>query len=136
MAKPTGLRITRIHNQKSGSKDLEDEYVVIVNEGTETWGLSGWLVTDETDQQLRPHVYTFPEKLTSGSGWTFDPGEAIFVITGPGADTFIANPAGAGNRPQFHFHWNRTSFVWNNSGDRVYLRHPDGRFATEPFPVP
>jgi hypothetical protein len=36
----------------------------------------------------------------------------------------------------FHFHWNRTSFVCNNSGDRVYLRHPDGRFATEPFPVP
>lgn len=24
--------------------------------------------------------------------------------------------------PQFHFHWNRTTFVWNNSGDRVYLR--------------
>ena len=77
MTRRTGLRITRIHNQRSGSKNLEDEYVVIIDEGTETWKLSGWLVTDETDQQLRPHVYAFPEKLTSGSGWTFDPGEAI-----------------------------------------------------------
>jgi hypothetical protein len=135
MTRPTGLRITAIHNQKAGSKDLEDEYVTILNDGTQTWQLSGWLVTDETDQQLRPHEYTFPEKLTGGSGWTFDPGEAIFVITGRGDDKFIANP-GDGMRPQFHFHWNRTSFVWNNSGDRVYLRHPDGTFATEPFPTP
>ncbi len=135
MTRPTGLRIIAIHNQKAGSKDVEDEYVTILNDGPQAWDLSGWLVTDETDQQLRPHVYTFPQKLTSGKGWTFAPGEAIFVITGPGDDKFIASP-GTGNRPQFHFHWNRTSFVWNNSGDRVYLRHPDGTFATEPFPIP
>jgi hypothetical protein len=135
MTRPTGLRITGIHNQRAGSKDLEDEYVSIVNEGTQPWSLSGWLITDETDQQLRPHVYTFPDTLTSGSRWTFDPGEAIFVMTGSGDDRFIGTPE-AGKRPQFHFHWNRTAFVWNNSGDRVYLRHPDGTFATEPFPIP
>jgi hypothetical protein len=134
MTKPAGLQIKAIHNQKAGSKDLEDEYVTIVNDGTQTWDLSGWLVTDETDQQLRPHIYTFPQKLTGGSGWTFAPGEAIFVMTGRGDDKFIANPE-TGKPPQFHFHWNRTSFVWNNSGDRVYLRHPDGTFATEPFPA-
>ena len=128
-----GLKITAIHNQKAGSNSLEDEYVIIVNEGTQTWNLARWLVSDESDQQLRPHVYTFPPKLTGGSCWTFDPGEAIFVITGPGEDKFIAN-AGAGKRPQFHFRWNRASFVWNS--DRVYLRHPDGTFATEPFPAP
>jgi len=134
MAMPSGLRIAQIHNQRAGSKDLEDEYVVIVNDGDTSWKLTGWLVTDETDQQLRPHEYRFPEQLTGGSGWTFDPGEAIFLITGPGKDIFIGNPSTG--RPQFHFHWNRNSFVWNNSGDRVYLRHPNGTWATQPFPMP
>jgi hypothetical protein len=129
---PAGLRITQIHNQSKGSKDLEDEYVVIRNEGGQKWNLVGWLVTDETDQQLNPHEYVFPEKLTSGSRWTLDPGEAIFLITGSGSDIFFptATP------PQFHFHWNRKAFVWNNSGDRVYLRHPNGTWATQPFPAP
>ena len=41
MTRPTGLRITSIHNQWLGSSDLEDEYVVILNDGTQPWGLSG-----------------------------------------------------------------------------------------------
>jgi hypothetical protein len=31
---------------------------------------------------------------------------------------------------------NRQAMVWNNSGDRVYLRNADGTFVTQPFPVP
>ena len=134
MALPTGLKVVRIHNQATGSKDLNDEYVVILNDGNQKWDLAGWLVTDDTDQQIRPHEYRFPRLLAAGGTWTFDPGEAIFLNTGTGNETFIAQPATG--RPQFHFYWGRSSFVWNNSGDRVFLRHPDGRWATEPFPVP
>jgi hypothetical protein len=136
MTKPTGLRIPGIHNQRSGSKNLEDEYVVIVNQGHRP-GIcrGGWSPMKPINNSGLMSILS-PEHLTSGRGWKLDPGDAIFVTTGPGDDTFIAHPASAGNRPQFHFHWNRTSFVWNNSGDRVYLRHPDGRFATEPFPIP
>jgi hypothetical protein len=131
---PTGLRIVEIHNQRKGATNPDDEHVLIFNDGSTKWNLVGWLVTDETDQQERPHVYRFPEKLSGGSGWSFEPGEAIFLMTGHGQDTFIAKPSRG--KPQFHFYWNRNSFVWNNTGDRVYLRHPDGEFATEPFPIP
>jgi hypothetical protein len=72
--------------------------------------------------------------LAKGQGWTFDPGEAIYVFTGHGDDAFIATPASG--RPQFHLYWGRDAMVWNNSGDRVYLRNADGTFVTQPFPIP
>jgi len=133
-AVPTGIRIELIHNQKRGSRDLNDEYVMIVNDGTQRWDLAGWLVTDETSQQLRPHEYRFPAELANGQKWYFDPGEAIYLRTGSGQDVFIAKPSRG--RPQFHFYWDRRAFVWNNSGDRVYVRHPNGTWATQPFPIP
>lgn len=134
MATPTGLSITRIHNGKQGAKDENDEWVLIVNDGTQTWDIRGWRLTDETDQQLRPHIYVFPTNLARDQGWTFAPGEAIYVFTGHGADVFHANPSSG--RPQFHLHWNRDAMVWNNTGDRVYLRNVDGTFVTQPFPIP
>jgi hypothetical protein len=134
MTTPTGLSITNIHNAKLGATDERDEWVRIVNDGTQTWDIRGWLLTDETDQQLRPHVYAFPATLATGQGWSFAPGESIYVFTGRGQDVFNAAPSTG--RPQFHLFWNRDAMVWNNSGDRVYLRHPDGTFATQPFPIP
>lgn len=134
MAEPNGLRIEEIHNQKVGSKDLNDEWILLVNDGKSSWNLAGWLITDETSQQLRPHEYELPETLGNGRGWQFAPGEAIYLRTGTGTDSFIPNPSRG--RPQFHFFWNRRAFVWNNSGDRVYLRHPNGTWATQPFPIP
>lgn len=134
MAEPTGLRITAIHNARRGASNENDEWVLIVNDGQRSWDIRGWILTDETDQQLRPHIYGFPATLKNGGGWTFDPGEAIYVFTGRGADVFSANPSSG--RPQFHLHWGRDAMVWNDSGDRVYLRNADGTFVTQPFPVP
>jgi hypothetical protein len=134
MATPTGLSITRIQNGKRGAKDENTEWVLIVNDGTQTWDIRGWRLTDETDQQLRPHIYVLPASLARDQGWTFAPGEAIYLFTGRGADVFIANPSSG--RPQFHLHWNRDAMVWNNAGDRVYLRNVDGTFVTQPFPIP
>jgi hypothetical protein len=134
MSPPTGLSIVAIHNAARGAADKDDEWVLIVNGGSQTWDIRGWRVTDETDQQLRPHKYEFPATLAKGQGWTFDPGEAIYVFTGRGDDVFIASPATG--RPQFHLYWGRDAMVWNNSGDRVYLRNSDGTFVTQPFPIP
>lgn len=134
MTTPSGLSIQRIHNARGGAKDEDEEWVLLANDGQTTWDIRGWRITDETDQQLRPHIYLFPSSLANGSGWSFAPGEAIYVFSGHGSDVFIAKPSAG--RPQFHLHWNRDAMVWNNAGDRVYLRNADGTFVTQPFPVP
>src|SRR5438067_5729696 len=132
--RPSGVRIVEIKNQRRGAKSADEEWLQIDNDGSTNWKLIGWLVTDETPTQERPHEYRFPPTLAGGGAWTFDPGESIYLFTGSGRDAFI--PRTAGHRPQFHFYWGRRAFVWNNTGDRAFLRHPDGTFATEPFPVP
>ncbi len=135
MAEPSGLRIVAIHNARQGAKSTDDEWVQINNDGSQQWTIHNWELSDETAQQLRPHIYRFPKTLANGGSWTFDPGETIYVFTARGQDVFIAKPAN-GARPQFHLHWNRDAMVWNNSGDRVYLRSEDGRFLTVPYPIP
>jgi hypothetical protein len=110
------------------------EWIAINNDGELTWQLVGWEISDETPTQRRAHVYRFPIRIGNGV-WQFEPGETIFVFTGVGADQFIASPS-SGGRPQFHFFMNRRAMVWNNAGDRVYLRNADGTFVTQPFPVP
>lgn len=132
MAAPTGLRIAGIRNAATGATNENEEWALILNEGDRRWDIRGWILTDETSQQLRPHIYRFPDALPS-AGWSFDPGEAIYLFTGKGTDGFHRPTDG---RPQFHFYWGRNAMVWNNPGDRVYLRNDDGTFVTQPFPVP
>ena len=132
--RPTGLKIVQIHNQVAGAKNTNEEWVLVANTGAQKWNLTGSLITDETPAQSKPHVYHLPERLGNGERWTFDPGETLYLITGVGDDVFIRNPTSGS--PQFHFFWNRNAFVWNNSGDRVYLRHANGEFLTEPYPIP
>jgi Lamin Tail Domain len=134
MTTPTGPSITTIHNAKTGASNEGDQWVRIVNDGAQTRDSVAGRSLTRTDQQLRPHVYTFTAALAGGQAGSFAPGEAIYVFTGRGPDVFIATPSSG--RPQFHLFWNRDAMVWNNSGDRVYLRHPDGTFATQPFPIP
>lgn len=129
----SGLRIVEIHNQRVGSRDADSEYVRVDNDGTYRWAIAGWLLTDETSQQVRPHVFRFPQ-LIAGRTWTLDPGETVVVVTGTGTDTYVN--VDRSKRPTFWVYWGRTAFVWNNSGDIVYLRHPDGEFVTQPFPCP
>jgi hypothetical protein len=135
MAEPSGLRIVAIHNANNGAKNTDGEWIQINNEGSQVWTVHNWELTDETERQLRPHIYRFPMTLDSGSKWSFDPGESIYVFTGHGQDAFIAKGSPEA-KPQFHFYWNRDAMAWNNSGDRVYLRGEDGRFITVPFPIP
>ncbi len=80
MGAPTGLKIVAIHNARRGATNTDDEWVQIDNDGSETWVIHGWRVTDETDQQIEPHIYVFPDKLATAPGWTFDPGESILCF--------------------------------------------------------
>lgn len=98
----TGLKITAIRNQKAGAQSTNDEWVRLENAGSQRWNLAGWLITDETDRQINPHIYPLPERLTDSSTWALDPGEALYLRTGHGKDVFIANPSKG--MPQFHFY--------------------------------
>jgi hypothetical protein len=135
VTEPTGLKITEIRNARKGATNANEEWILIQNNGTRSWSVQGWEITDETITQQRVQIFRFPQRLANGAEWQFDPGQSIYVFTGAGVDQFLASP-GAGHRPQFHLHMNRQAMVWNNSGDRVYLRNADGTFVTQPFPVP
>lgn len=123
------VEITSIHNNPSGtdtSKKLNDEYVVIRNTtANKRFILTGWIVSDRTPTGQETHLFRFPEKL-NGGGWTLDPGEYIFLMTGKGTDQFIK--AEGKQPPQFHFYLQREWFVWNNPGDTAFLRLPNGEF--------
>lgn len=77
---------------------LDDETIVIVNDGRETLDLSGWIVRDESSR----HRFTFPSHTMLG------PGERVTVAS---SDT--------GWDPG-------RSAVWNNGGDMALLQLPDG----------
>ncbi len=137
MSSSSGLRIAAIHNASNGATTVDDEWVQIVNAGTQRWESYDWELVAGFGQQLRPDVFHFPIILPgiTGGWWTFDPGESIYVFTGPGVDSYHPHPPD-GRRPQFHFFWGLDSMAWTNRGDRAFLRPGVGLPLTEPFPVP
>lgn len=124
------VEITSIHNNPSGTdtpSKLNDEYIVIKNATTDRkFNMTGWIVSDQTPTGQETHLFHFPEKV-NGGGWTLDPGEYIFLMTGKGTNQFIK--ADDKHPPQFHFYMQREWFVWNNSGDTAFLRLPNGEFV-------
>ena len=84
--------------------NLNDEWVRFTNSGSAPLNLDGWLVADESAS----HRYTFHDL-------TLAQGAAITLYTGCGTDTEIER------------YWcNQNSAIWNNSGDTVFLRDPNG----------
>lgn len=123
------VEIVSIHNNPSGTdtqRKLNDEYIVIRNTTADKkFSLAGCIVSDRTPTGQETHLFHFPDKL-NGNGWTLDPGEYIFLMTGKGTDKFINRN---GNQPpQFHFYMQREWFVWNNPGDTAFLRLSNGEF--------
>ena len=100
------LTVARIRADADGddNRNLNDEYVVLRNDGDSTLRLDGWTVSDEAGK-----TYAFP------SGTTLSPGESLTLYTGRG-DT---------RHPDYY--WGRDGAVWNNDGDVVTVRRPDGR---------
>jgi len=104
------LVVDRIHADAQGNdnENLNDEYVVFRNAGTETLTLGSWAISDAAD-----HRYTFPD------GFALAPGETVTLHTGSGTDTGT------------DLYWGRSGAVWNNGGDTVTVTGADGRVVVE-----
>ena len=99
------LAVAEIHADAAGDdrENLNDEYVVFENAGTETLDLSGWTVEDEAGKR-----YAMPD------GATIAPGETLTLRTGSGTDT------------ETDLYWVAGSPVWNNAGDTVIVENATG----------
>jgi micrococcal nuclease len=99
------LELVRIHADAAGNdnENLNDEYLVFENTGTETLDLSGWTIADEAG-----HTYTIPE------GVTLAPGEQLTLFSGSGTNT------------QTELFWGADGALWNNGGDTVIVSTATG----------
>jgi competence protein ComEC len=99
------LRLVEVNADAEGDdrENLNDEYVVLANDGDGPLELSGWTLADEAG-----HTYTFPD------GFTLAAGEQVTVHTGSGTDTAT------------DLYWGAGSPVWNNAGDTVVVRDASG----------
>jgi competence protein ComEC len=105
-ASPAGsLAVAQINADAAGDdrENLNDEYVVFRNTGSETLDLSGWTVSDEAGQ-----TYTIP------SGTTLGPDKTITLHTGSGTDS------------ETDLYWGSGSPIWNNGGDTVRVTNSQG----------
>ena len=84
--------------------NLNDEWVRFTNTGSAPVDLDGWIVADESAS----HRYTFQSLALA-------PAASVTLFTGCGTDTDAER------------YWcNTGSAVWNNAGDAVFLRDPNG----------
>lgn len=101
-----------------------DERIVIQNKSLNLVPISGLEVTDHTEQQLRPHIYSIP-MYTDGSDIWLGPNEYVVLHTGSGNDKWV-NPSSPGKRRTLHLYWDRKAQVWNDERDHAYVRRSDG----------
>ncbi|CQH55307.1 beta-lactamase domain protein [Halobacterium hubeiense] len=104
------LAVVGVHADATGSdrENLNDEYVVFENTGSETLDLEGWTVSDAAD-----HAYVFPSDVT------LDPGEQVTLHTGSGDDSAS------------DLYWGSGSPVWNNAGDTIIVETNTGTVVVE-----
>ena len=107
------LAVVEVNADAAGDDrdNLNDEYVVFENAGTEALDLSGWTVEDEAGKR-----YLVPD------GVTLAPGETLTLRTGSGTDA------------DGELYWDAGSPVWNNGGDTVIVENATGdRVLTESY---
>jgi hypothetical protein len=100
--KITYIRYDSVGSDTGSSSSLNGEYVVIKNVTTSNRSLTGWTLKDRTG-----YTYRFPT-------FTLRAGASVTVHTGKGSATTA------------HRYYNRTWYVWNNTGDTAYLRDAAG----------
>lgn len=81
---------------------LNAEYVVVRNLGSTTKCLTGWTVRD-----VAAHVYKFGTFCLGGY-------KSVTLHTGRGTNTAA------------HRYWGSGNYIWNNTGDKAYLRNSAG----------
>jgi micrococcal nuclease len=110
---PSGdVVIVTVHYDAGGpdvtdTEALNDEYVVLRNNGSTAVDLRGWLVEDAAG-----HRYHFPSV-------TLEPGKEVVLHTGKGTDT------------PHDLYWGSERPVWNNDHDTAYLCNPRGELVDE-----
>lgn len=97
-----GLIISYVHYDAAGDDryNLNDEYVVITNNGDISIDMTGYTLWDDSGYW---NPYEFP------NGFTLNSGAEVTVYTGSGSDT------------DTELYWGRGSPIWNNDGDIAYL---------------
>lgn len=100
------LHFTKIYYDSPGSdggsnSSLNAEYVTIKNSSSTTRSLTGYTIRDKAN-----HVYTF-------GTFSLGAGKSVRIHTGKGTNTSTDR------------YWGRSGYVWNNTGDKAYLRNPD-----------
>ncbi len=85
-----------------GNASLNAEYIALKNTSTSAKTITGWTLRDK-----QGYIYKFPTT-------TIGAGKYLYIRTGKGTNN-------ASTR-----YWNRTWYVWNNSGDTAYLRNSAG----------
>ena len=101
------LHFTKIYYDSPGSDDrsnssLNKEYVTIKNTSTTTRSLTGYTIKDAAG-----HTYKFGT-FSLGSG------KSVRVHTGTGTNTSTDR------------YWKSGAYIWNNTGDKAYLRNSSG----------
>jgi micrococcal nuclease len=105
-AKAPGRNITiaTVHADAAGDdrQNLNDEFIVIKNQGNTPVDFTGWTILDESN-----HRYLFPS-------FTLPPKAKVTLRTGFGKNT------------QREIFWGSRRPIWNNNGDTIFLRDAEG----------
>ena len=103
----SAVQILKVKYDSTGSDNgtnasLNDEWVMLKNTASTSRVLTGWTVKDKTG-----YTYTFPT-------FTLKAGATVTVRTGKGTATSSQR------------YYNRTWYVWNNTGDTAYVHNKAG----------
>lgn len=101
------IRITQIQYDSPGTDtgsnaSLDTEWVRITNTTAQNRSLTGWTLRDKQGFTFRFPTFTLKARAS------------VYVFTGKGAATTTKR------------YYNRTWYVWNNTGDSAYLRDSRG----------
>jgi micrococcal nuclease len=101
----SSLELVEIHADAAGNdnENLDDEYLVFENAGSEPVDISGWTISDTAG-----HTYTVPDGVAVAVG------ARIRLVTGSGRDTATT------------LYWGNDQALWNNGGDTVIVRTASG----------
>ena len=107
----TALSIVTIESDAPGDdgQNLNGEWAVIANDGSDPVDLTGWILKDESSS----HRFSFPDGFRLGAS------SRVTVFSGCGTDTTA------------ELFWCQSgSAVWNNQGDTGFLLDPSGNIVT------
>ncbi len=104
------LKITRLNADAKGDDryNLNGEYVRICNISPKDINIKGFSISDRDR-----HTYTFPRAILR-------PGYTLLLFTGEGRDMVKGVD-------QLRLYWGSSYPIWNNKGDKAYLRDTQRR---------